>query len=99
MKEYAKTFYKSQAWKNCRAAYFWKAGGLCEQCLSRGLYVPGEIVHHKTEITPANITDPRVTLNFDNLELLCRSCHAEMHGGRPKRYEVDPITGRVSAIW
>lgn len=99
MKEYAKSFYKSQAWKNCRAAYFRKAGGLCEKCLSRGLYVPGEIVHHKTPITPDNINDPMVTLSFDNLELVCRSCHAEEHGARSKRFDVDPVTGRVMAIW
>ena len=99
MKPYAAKFYKSQAWKNCRAAYVRKVGGLCEKCLSRGQYVPGDIVHHKTPITPDNIFDPQVTLSFDNLELLCRNCHAEEHGGRPKRYDIDQATGRITAIW
>ena len=27
------------------------------------------------EITPDNIDDPNVTLNEDNLELLCEKCH------------------------
>ena len=40
---------------------------------------PGEIVHHKTHLTPENIDDPTVTLNEDNLELLCRDCHGVEH--------------------
>ena len=65
MKEWAKSFYKSQAWKRCRAAYAASVGGLCERCLSRGMYTPGVIVHHKIVLTPDNISDPSVTLNWD----------------------------------
>lgn len=93
MQPYAEEFYGSPAWKRCREAYKKKAGGLCEQCLSRGLYNPAEMVHHKIHITPENITDPKIVLNFDNLEALCRDCHAKMHG-REKRYRIDE-SGRV----
>lgn len=41
------------------------------------------------EITPENINDPMVTLNWDNLRLVCRECHAEKHGKKIKRYSVD----------
>ena len=61
MKSFAKAFYKSKAWKECRAAYARRAGGLCERCLANGIYKAGEIVHHKIEITPENINDPTVT--------------------------------------
>ncbi len=91
MKEYAKEFYKSQAWKDCRAAYIHKCGGLCEMCLKQGLYVPGEIVHHKIHITPQNIGDPNIVLSFENLQLLCRKHHAEVHEQRTKkRYSINP---------
>lgn len=51
--------------------------------------VPGEIVHHKIELTPMNIDKPEITLNWDNLELVCRNCHALIHGGKDKsRYTV-----------
>lgn len=93
MKEFAKGFYKSAAWKRCRAAYAKAAGGLCERCLSKGLYNPGEIVHHKTELTPDNINNPAIALSWDNLELVCRNCHAELHGAE-RRYRVDEL-GRV----
>ena len=36
-------------------------------------------MHHKTHLTPDNIDDPSVALNFDNLELLCREHHMQEH--------------------
>lgn len=97
MKDFAKSFYTSRAWKNCRRAYAASVGGLCEECKGKGLVVPGEIVHHKTELTPQNINDASVTLNWDNLELVCREHHAQAHGARQRRYTVDAV-GRVTTI-
>ena len=86
-------FYKTQAWKNCRAAYF-KAHTLCEECLKAGLIVPGEFVHHKIHVSPDTINDPEVLTNWDNLETLCRDCHAEAHKRTERRYKIDEY-GRV----
>ena len=102
MKEYAKQFYKSKAWQRCRESYLKKVGYLCERCLKKGLYVPAEIVHHKVYLDESNILDESFTLNFANLEALCRDCHAEEHddqirkakGLSDKRYTVDEL-GRV----
>ena len=95
MKPYAAAFYSSTAWKRCREAYRERVGGLCEECLRRGIYTPAEIIHHIVEITPENVNDPAVTLNFDNLRAVCRECHAKEHGARPRRYKVDAL-GRVT---
>ena len=95
MKEYASVFYKSKAWQRCRDGYAKSVGYLCERCMRQGIYKHGDIVHHKMHITPDNICDPDITLNWDNLELLCRECHAEEHGKKRKRYKVDEY-GRVS---
>lgn len=92
-----KRFYNSKAWKDTREAYKRSVGGLCERCLKQGLYVPGEIVHHKIHLTSDNVNDPSVTLNYDNLELVCRDCHGQIHRG-PRRWRVDPETGRVLAL-
>ncbi|PEB56232.1 HNH endonuclease [Bacillus pseudomycoides] len=73
-KEYAKKFYRSKVWQKCRAAYVQSVFGLCERCES-----PGKIVHHKEYITPSNINNPDITLNHDNLELLCQDCHNKEH--------------------
>ena len=93
MKKYAESFYKSRAWQNCARAYKASKGGLCERCLKDGKITAGEIVHHKIHLTPQNINDPAVTLNWENLELVCRDCHAAEHGNK-KRYTVDDY-GRV----
>lgn len=65
---------------------------MCERCLRRGILTHGEIVHHKIELTPENIDDPGITLNWDNLELLCRFCHAEVHDQRKncRRFSIGP---------
>lgn len=74
-REFAKGFYNSKAWKKCREGYIAKRksidGGLCETCHRR----MGYIVHHKTELTPENINDPEIALNFDNLKYDCQVCH------------------------
>lgn len=74
MKEFAKKFYKSKAWRKCRDAYFIFKHGLCERCNN-----PGKIVHHTIELTPENINNPTITLSFDLLELLCQDCHNKEH--------------------
>lgn len=89
MKPWAKAFYKSTAWRSCRAAYSKSKGGLCERCLARGLFVAGVIVHHKIHLTPENISDPTVSCSFENLELVCRDCHAQEHSRLKTRYRFD----------
>lgn len=95
-REFSRDFYKSAAWKKTRAAYWKAAGGLCEDCRRAGIITQGEEVHHIEELTPENITDPRVTLNWANLVLLCHRCHMKRHNPNAKRYKIDPATGRVT---
>lgn len=94
MKEFARSFYSSKAWQRTRAAFAKSKGNLCEICLAKGIYKPAEIVHHKTELTPENINDPLVTLNWDNLQCVCRDCHAQIHDRAKRRYKLDEL-GRV----
>lgn len=90
MKEYAKGFYQSAAWKRTRQTVIKRANGLCERCKAAGLYVPGVIVHHKEYITPNNVHDASVTLDPANLEYLCEDCHNKEHKAKPNtRYRFD----------
>jgi 5-methylcytosine-specific restriction protein A len=75
-KPFAKKFYKSKMWHECREAYIQSVFGLCER---RGCGEVGDIVHHKIKLTADNINDPKITLNFDNLELLCLKHHNQEH--------------------
>lgn len=80
MKDFAKKFYTTKQWKACRKSYIQKRimidGGLCEECHD----APGYIVHHKEILTPANINEPDITLNHDNLEYVCKKCHDKFEG-------------------
>ncbi len=95
--QFANWFYGSQAWKNCRAAYAKSKGYMCERCRSKGLIVSSGLeVHHKVPLTPQNIHNEHITLDWNNLSLLCHACHAEVHAAdKPgakdpaRRYTVD----------
>ena len=66
------------------------AGGLCERCKRNGIIKAGRVVHHIVPLTEKNYTDPMIAYNFDNLMVVCQSCHEEIHRGT-KRYEFDPV--------
>ena len=89
MQSFAHTFYKSGAWMKCAKGYRQSKACLCERCLAKGLIVPGVEVHHKIRLTPENLSDPSIALNWDNLELLCKSCHMEEH--QRKRWRADEL--------
>ena len=76
MREFAKAFYLSKEWRRARAYVFNRDAGLCVRCGR-----PGEIVHHRTPLNPDNIHTLEIALGEENLELLCRECHALAHAG------------------
>lgn len=98
MRDFAERFYKSKRWQHTAREYAKSVGLLCESCSARGLTVPGEIVHHKVALTPENIDDPSIALDWSNLELVCRACHALRHpkSKRQRRYIVD-AQGNITA--
>jgi len=79
-KDYAKTFYNTAAWAKCRRAYILSRmmvdGGLCEECYT----AQGYIVHHKIFLDQNNIKNTEISLNFDNLEYVCKQCHDNFEG-------------------
>ena len=77
---WAREFYASYKWRTCKNDYLASKGGLCERCLENGgKIVPADEVHHIIRLTPQNVNDPRITLNWDNLEALCEECHRNEH--------------------
>lgn len=82
MRDFAKKFYNSTKWRRCRKQFICERtmtdGGLCQRCHKE----PGFIVHHRVYLTPSNIHDPAVSLDFRNLEYLCHECHDREHNSR-----------------
>ena len=95
-------FYVSWTWRKCRTAFANSKFNLCERCLANGIIEAGSKdrpleVHHKIPVTAENVNDPNITLNWNNLELLCKTCHdkeREKQSGA-KRWKVSP-DGRVT---
>ena len=87
-------FYRSQAWKDTRRNYKQSVGNLCERCLKRGIIQSADVVHHIVPLTAENIGDINLSLNWDNLQALCRKCHADVHEEMyakqsKRRYRID----------
>lgn len=75
-------FYKSKAWFVARNVKTNATQGKCELCGAIG-----EEVHHKIRLIVDNVNDTNISLNQDNLELLCKDCHNDEHG-RFKKKEI-----------
>lgn len=101
-RKFAKSFYNSKAWKECRNSYIKSMSlykrGLCEKCFDKGIHTMGEELHHKIWLTPNNINDPNITLNHDNLILLCYECHKAIHTSRVKRDFIFNAQGELVPI-
>jgi 5-methylcytosine-specific restriction endonuclease McrA len=92
-------FYKTQAWKDTSRSYKQSVGWLCERCLQRGIIASADIVHHRVPLTEETVSDLNLSLNWDNLQALCRKCHGEVHAEidrarKRRRYTIDE-NGRV----
>ena len=71
---WAEWFYSSKTWTDCRLAFLKSKFFICQRCGGAAT-----IAHHKTYLTPANINNPDITLNWENLEALCQDCHNKEH--------------------
>ena len=69
-KEWARSFYRSQAWQAVRRRALIRDGFTCRICGARAT-----AVDHIKELTPENITNPSISLSLDNLQSLCHDCH------------------------
>ena len=70
-------FYHSKAWRDLSYLLRLKSGK-CQRC-GRIADIKQLHAHHKVLLTPSNINDISISLNPDNIEILCSSCHDEEH--------------------
>lgn len=71
-------FYNSVDWRTLSAKYMQDKGYRCEKCKTMATQV-----HHKKAIQTEQGWELR--LDYDNLELLCTSCHNKEHNRFVKR--------------
>lgn len=100
-------FYNSKEWRNLRLLLIAERGNKCQQCgniIPRAIDIIG---HHKTELTPENMQDNNISLNPDNILLVCKHCHdTVLHkrfnsGGGRHVYLVygAPLSGKTTFVY
>ena len=77
-------FYKSKEWESFRQIVIAERTAddgfvYCEHCGQPILKPYDMIVHHKVELTEANVRDYKVALNPDNMMVIHFRCHNEIH--------------------
>lgn len=77
-------FYNSRRWRKTSRYIKTIRYGICEKCGD-----PGTEVHHIIHLNDANIDDYNISLNPDNLMLLCVPCHNKIHGGNEISDEIE----------
>ena len=77
-------FYKSKNWKLAREIKILDQNGLCERCGETGVEI-----HHKVRLTMDNVNDAQISVNQDNLKLLCRECHNKEHNRFSSKQQFD----------
>ena len=98
-------FYRSSQWQHLRDRYRQSVDIQCDRCepmcynkddeafvrrKRTGNDIRFGIVHHKIHLTKENIWESSISLEWDNLELLCISCHNKEHY-KPKKKRVKEV--------
>lgn len=69
---------------NTRSSLLWEVQRLLKadstECVFAMFGKPSKKVRHIVNLTPENVSDPNISLNQDNLMLLCTERHNKLHG-------------------
>lgn len=104
-------FYRSGEWRKFRELYISMRQQSdhilrCDRCGKPLLYKDDIILHHRHELTDDNVNDYSISLNPDNISMICFKCHNEVHdrfvGGMPKQHVYlvygPPCSGKTSFV-
>ena len=76
---FAQSLYVSKAWVDLRFRLIIERGPVCQKCGKIAAHTSNLVGHHIKPLIPANINDVMVTLNPDNIAIICRDCHEKSH--------------------
>jgi hypothetical protein len=82
-------FYTSRPWQAFRAAIIAERGMKCQHCGQLITKVGDLTIHHIKELTPENVHDAMIALNPDNVKIVHRDCHDQIH----QRFGYTPAKG------
>lgn len=96
-------FYVSKPWRNLSYSLKIKAGGKCNRCNEFIMDSKYLIAHHKIELTEDNIDNVDISLNPNNIEIICHDCHNNEHrrfGNNKNVYIIygSPLSGKNTLV-
>lgn len=74
-----KSFYNSKNWKVFRLTLINERRNNCAYCKKIIADSKEIIAHHKTELTIGNVHDTNISLNPENIDIICFTCHNKEH--------------------
>ena len=96
-------FYTTKAWRDLAYSLKIQANGSCNRCGHNVIDFKYLIGHHKIELSEDNVEDVSVSLNPDNIEVICHDCHNKEHrrfGHKQKVYIIygSPLSGKTTLV-
>ncbi|TCJ05053.1 HNH endonuclease signature motif containing protein [Cytobacillus praedii] len=74
-----KSFYASEEWVNLRLQLINERKNICNRCKETIAKSKDIIGHYIIELTPENVNDRMISLNPENIEIVCFDCHNKEH--------------------
>ena len=74
--------YADPRWRPLREQVMARDGGLCQECLAKGILTPATQVHHRISPFQGGLSQQDFDFyawDLSNLEAICRDCHAAIH--------------------
>ena len=99
----SKQFYATKAWRKLSYVMRMSSGSVCDMC-NNTFELSQLRAHHKAELNEFNINDVSISLNPDNIQVLCHSCHDRQHNrfgqGKQCVYIVygSPLSGKSTYV-
>jgi len=100
-------FYKSKPWETFRKVIIEQRTDTdgyvhCCECGKPIINKYDLIIHHKQELSEANVNDAMIALNPDNVECICFRCHNKVHerfGYHSTSQSVKPAAKKVYIVY
>lgn len=95
-------FYTGKDWRQFRLNLILERGNKCERC-GKATKQSQLIGHHKEPLTIDNVNDPNISLNPNNVDIICIGCHNEIENrfGAKKQVFIiwgSPLSGKNTLV-
>ncbi len=95
--ELRQKYYNTTEWRKLRESYL-KQHPVCEECLNKGKVTPAEDIHHRISPFKNGECNKALFLDYNNLQALCKRCHAEHHNKEQGHIPVEEVIKQLADL-